>query len=265
MKKTGMVCMMILCFTMSSRSSALLGGWLDDCLEFSEQKTEQLREDLKDKTKMRECMNKLLGSRLTDLAKAGTFKQKFDVSDEAMQGVLMDIIRESSVKAGLEKYQQSGSVEVYTANWHLREAIKWMETCANAEGKRLLMDIATDNSKDDFFRSSAIRTYMSRADMQEKWDTVVRFLADDEVRLALRFDFNAYSVAMEVYDRAENDTQKREAIVVAISAALAKEEDKKAFAEADKLLAERSTEYAESPQRKAALERMNKPPEKETP
>jgi len=41
-----------------------------------------------------------------------------------------------------------------------------------------------------------------------------------------------------------------------MSAALAKDEDKYAFADADKLLAERSKEYAESPQRKAALERM---------
>ena len=37
---------------------------------------------------------------------------------------------------------------------------------------------------------------------------------------------------------------------------------KEANKEADNLLAERSAEYADSPQRKAALERMNKPPEK---
>jgi len=250
---------------MSGRSTALLGGWLDDCLAFSEQETERFKKDLKDKVKMRECMNKFLGSRLTDLAKVEKFKRKFGVRDEVMQDVLMEIIRESSIKAGLEKYMQSGSMEIYTANWHLREAIKWLEACANAEGKQLLMDIAMDNSKDDFFRSSAIRTYMNRADTQEKWDAVVRFLADDEMRATLRFDFNTYRVAMEVYDNTEGDTQKREIIVATVSDALMKEEDKNVFAETDKLLAERSKEYADSPQRKAALERFNKPPEEKTP
>ena len=63
----------------------------------------------------------------------------------------------------------------------------------------------------------------------------------------------------------EGDTQTREAIVSAMSAALAKEANTNVFARVDKLLAERSKEYAESPQRKAALERMNKPPEKLNP
>ena len=54
-------------------------------------------------------------------------------------------------------------------------------------------------------------------------------------------------------------------IVAAVSDVLVKEEDKNVFAEADKFLAERSKEYAESPQRKAMLERMNKPTEEKTP
>ena len=47
-----------------------------------------------------------------------------------------------------------------------------------------------------------------------------------------------------------------------MSAALVKEENKRSFSIADKLLAERSKEYADSPTRKAALERMNIPIEK---
>jgi len=105
---------------------------------------------------------------------------------------------------------------------------------------------------------------MNRANTQEKWDAIARFLADD-VRSGILPFFNMYHAAMQAYDEAEGDTQKREAIVATVSAALVKEEDKKAFEEADKHLAERSTEYAESPQRKAALDRLNKPPEKKTP
>jgi len=45
---------------------------------------------------------------------------------------------------------------------------------------------------------------------------------------------------------------------------LVKEEDKSTFIFLDGELTKRSKEYADSPQRKAALERMSKPPEEKT-
>ena len=74
-----------------------------------------------------------------------------------------------------------------------------------------------------------------------------------------------YRAAIRAHDKAEGDAKTREAIVTMVSAALATEEDGTAFDETDKLLAERSKEYAESPQRKAALERMNPPARKAEP
>ncbi|MCL1921228.1 MAG: hypothetical protein FWG50_09165, partial [Kiritimatiellaeota bacterium] len=64
---------------------------------------------------------------------------------------------------------------------------------------------------------------------------------------------------------AEGDPQTREAIAAAMSAALAREQDKDTFERADKMLSERSAEWAGSPQRKAALERFGKPPAPEAP
>jgi len=68
-----------------------------------------------------------------------------------------------------------------------------------------------------------------------------------------------------VISESQTKVKKNMRIVAAVSDVLVKEEDKNVFAEADKFLAERSKEYAESPQRKAMLERMNKPTEEKTP
>ena len=264
MKKMGIVCMMVMCLALpgfASRQITMLGI----CLASSEQETERLREDLKNTVFLRDFMKQLLGSSSNEPEQRAEFKRRFGVSDEAMQASLMDSVRETSVKAGWKLRQQGDAQDIRIADHHLREAIRWLSTCAGAEGKGFLLGIATDNARDSDFRSGSISAYMRRANAQEKWDAIIRFLADDLRTAEVRLFFNVYHAAMQAYDEAEGDTQKREAIVVAASAALVKEEDKKAFAEADKLLSERSKEYAESPQRKAALERMNKPPEKETP
>jgi len=91
-----------------------------------------------------------------------------------------------------------------------------------------------------------------------------RFFADDMKDTFNRYS-NLYVYAMNVYEEAEDNPDKREVIIAVMSAALAKEENEFAFSKADKRFAEQSKEYAESPQRKAALERMNIPREKETP
>ena len=283
MKKMSMVCMLVMCLVMQGKASPALTP-LVFYLNESEQETERLRETLKDKKKLRECLDVVLGNH-TSLGGALEFMRKFDVDEEPMRHVLTDIIREVIAKTGgkiSERYRER-TPEIMQSSWRMREALKWMGACADADGRRLLLGIATDNGKHHYFRAEAIHSYMRRADVQEKWDAIARFLADD-VRPGILAIFNVYHAAMQAYDEAEGDTQKREAIVAAVSAALmkdeekgtfvfidgelfkrSKEEDKKAFEDADKALAKRSKEYADSPQRKAALERMNKPPEKETP
>ena len=92
-------------------------------------------------------------------------------------------------------------------------------------------------------------------------------LLADEVRATDKEDGFAISVcvygyAIRAYDEAEGDTQKREAIISSLSAALMREKNEKFFAEVDQDLVKRNKEYAESPQRKAKLERMKVPPDK---
>ena len=67
------------------------------------------------------------------------------------------------------------------------------------------------------------------------------------------------------YDRSEDYPKTREAVLAALSAEMEKEKNKKAFANADEHNAKYNKEYAESPWRKTMLERISKPPEKETP
>ena len=208
-------------------------------------------------------MARLVSTHLTSvsLERVEAFKQKYGVGDEAMLVELLDIIREGAVKAGWTKHRPEDVKDTYVVvNGHFPNAFVWLGflSGADAEVKSLMMDIATDGAVDGDFRSLAFWAYLGRADAQEVRDTIVRFLSDD-MRLANAFHRSrVYGASVHAYDKAEDNTQTREAIVAAMSAALAKEEDKKAFAEADKLLSERSKEWADSPQRKAALERMSK-------
>ena len=264
--KKNTVCVMVMCVAMSGFSNPPMTiTWLDICLRSSEQESERLREDLKDAAKLRECVAKIVYSlNPASFRKVEDFKRKFEVSDEAMRIALIDIIRKPSVRTGWEQFRQGDTQDTRIADRQLSWAAMLLGSCADAEGKRLLMDIATDNTRDSEFRRIAAGSYMGRANTQETQDAIVCFLSDD-MRGVLNQYSSVYISAMWAYDKAEGDAKTREAIITAMSTALAKEESKKAFVEGDKLLAERSKEYAESPQRKATLERINKPPDPKTP
>jgi len=256
MKKTW-VGMMMLCLAMPGFCRSVT--WLDVCLDCPEENVAHYREDWKDKTKLKECVIRLIGNtnpRSDTPERVEEFKRRFGVSDKAMQDALLDIISQAGPKNGWKKRQGPSDPLDMVADWQVTWGLRWLGFCAETEGKKLLIGIATNSVMDGEFRSSAIASYMARADTQEVRDTLPRFLADG----ALRPSFDVYLCALWHYDKAQDNPQKREAILSAVSAALTNEEEKKAFAEADKRLAELSTEYAESPQRKAALERMNKTP-----
>jgi len=260
MKKMRIMCVTVMCMTALEGSSSVVTS-LDIYLGKSAQDTERLQEELKDPVKLRTCLDEILNSH-TSLEGVMEFKRKFGVDDEPMQRVLMDIIRESIAKTGgriPERYVERE--KIMGALWYLRGALRCMGACADADGKKLLMGIATDNGKDNHFRVEAIHAYINRADAQETRDAIIRFLADD-MRSAIQPLYTVYYAAILTYDRAEGNPQKREAIIATVSAMLVKEEDKSTFAFLDGELTKRSKEYAESPQRKAALERMSKPPEK---
>ena len=193
------------------------------------------------------------------------FKRSFGIKEETLQTMLMEIIRETSAKIGWKwRFDQDEPRDIRIASKQLENAIAWLVVCADAGTKQFLMGIATDSTKPECYRSEAIYSYMRCADAQEIRDGIARIFSD-EVRATSLSDIfypNVYSGTFTVYDEAENDPQKREAIITSLTAALEKEEDKYTFAIADQLLAKRSKEYADSPKRKAALERMNIPIEK---
>ena len=255
-----MMCMMVVCLAMSGFSSRVITS-VDYYLDFQGQEVEQIREEMKDAKKLREHMERLLNGTVNH-ERAEQIKQKYDINDEAMQTILLGVVREASAKNKWQvpEKRTKDNEHIVIAYWRLHEAIVWLSACADAEGKRFLMSVITDNEKHSEFRRAAGWSYLRCADAQEIRDILPRFFADSIWTDV--YSFSLYHNMIKVYDRMEGDAQTREAIVAAMSAALAKEEDKNAFAEGDKLLAERNKEYAESPQRKAALERMNKPPDK---
>ena len=263
MKKMSMVCMVVMFLTRPGLSSPVLTP-LNFALGSSEKEAERLRAELRDPAKLREYVETRLLSSDADYVKSEEFMRKFNVSEETILPILMNVIRESSAKTKWKWPQQRKPEDIFIASYQLREAIVWLSVCADAEAKKLLMNIAGDIGKANEFRCRALEAYMCRADAQETRDAIARFLAPD-MRATLRPHIDTYYAIKWAYDAAGNDIPKRMAVVAAASFVLEKEEDKDFFVQADKLLAERSTEYAESPQRKAALERMNKPPEKETP
>ena len=263
MKKVVVMCMVALCMAMPGFSSKPF-IWLEYCVErMPEKEVEQLREDLKDAAKLRDCMVQLIGTHRPSnmLEKVEAFKQRFGVSDKAMQTALMDIISKAGAKNKWKKHQREEEKDAsldYVADWQIEWGLFWMMFCADAEGKEFLMKIATDSAVAREIRGRATKSHLMRSDEKESLETVTRFLTGDMKGTVDLLDSGLYYSVVWVYDKAEGDPKTREAIVAMVSAAVAEEKESD-FKRADELLAERIKEYAESPQRKAALERMNPP------
>jgi len=217
---------------------------------FSDEETVRLRELFKDEEHLRKCFIVLLQQVAPQDDAPLQFKRKFAVSDKTMQAVLLNIYKGSYWSAGWLDSEEA------------REVVRWLGFCADETTTTLTLPMLFgDGHYGDKIRIMAFESYLRCANSQVLEDLLAGFLTDK-----FRPDpLSMYTTTMRIYDEIKDDTQKQETIITAVSTALVKEEDKKAFAEADKLLAERSKEYADSPQRKAALERMNKPPENPTP
>ena len=201
------------------------------------------------------------------------FKQKFHVPDEVLRPILMDIYKSvehmgkepSSLDLLAEIYKSAPPVEedgrrrMHNIPWavienhrRLRSSIIWLGYCADKPTKDFLMNLVIDDTKHGDIRGPALESYLRCANAQETRDGFIAFL---DKRLDIS---RVYRYAIIAYDEEQDDTEKRKAIVATVFAALMKEEDKKIFARADEDLAARSKEYADSPLRKAKLERMNK-------
>ena len=180
-----------------------------------------------------------------------------DITGDAMCAALIDIYQ-SVQHLGDTPFQQGDSHELTEGKNRLRRAIEFLGHCADEPAKQLLLDIANDARKADTYRTRAVKASIRCADAQQVRDVILRFFFDNQLN-----PYGTYWNVISVYDESDGKSQKREAILATLFVLLAREENKTRFAEMDKKLAERSTEYATSSQRLAMLKRMSKlPPSK---
>ena len=180
-------------------------------------------------------------------------QQKFHITDDILRIALTGICQESAENVRWEPFQPDDPEELIGEKRRLMWSITWLGFCADEAAKELLMAIAVDDTKGEVYRNMAVGAYIRSADARQVGEALARFLVGTRV-----VAHSTYLYAMEAYDAAEDDPQKRAAIVSALTAAaLEKEEDRGYFAKADEHFAGQDKGYAQSPQRKKALERMN--------
>ena len=179
------------------------------------------------------------------------FKEGYDMQDEILRPVLMEIYHEAVEKTGW-KCGDDGETER-----RLHSSIRWMGVFADEPLKKLLLNIAKDNAKHTYYRYPAILGYIYCADAQEVKNLFDWLLADEK-----RFSANLRGTLMEQirgwWSEVQADTQKREVILASLSVAASQEKDAWTFGQLDDFLVQNSQGYAESPQRKKALQRINK-------
>ena len=183
-----------------------------------------------------------------------TYGKTSGISDDTLRAVLMDIYK-SFRHLERNPFKRGEPHEITEDKRKLSNAIEWLGYYADEPTKRLLLDIASDDTIARDYRIPAITASIQCAGAQQVRDVLLRFLIDMKVK-----PYSAYLCAIRVHDESEDDPQKREAILASLMVVLAREEDKIDFASADKKLAERSKEYATSSQRLAMLQRMSKLP-----
>ena len=183
-----------------------------------------------------------------------SFKESFGITDDTLRTALMGIYQ-SVQHLGGESVQMDEPLERFEDRRRLLHATQWLGYCADDATKRLLLDIANDDTNDNTYRTFAVIASVQCSDAQEVRDVLVRFLVDMRVT-----PYITYLYVTRVHDAAKEDSPKREAILATLMVVLAREEDKNYFALMDKWLAERSKEYATSSQRLAMLQRMSKLP-----
>ena len=192
------------------------------------------------------------------------FKQKFDVRDEIIRPVLLDILRESAQKTGWEMppSRNDDPADVFDDKRRLLKSIVWLGTFADEPAKKILSDIAADDAKDRYYRDLAVQAYLYCADAQEVKDILMRYI-EEKGRDWKNISWSPLYAFAEGAYRATTDEAKREAILAVLYVVMAQEENKDTFSYRDKKLAHMSKEYATSSQRLTMLKRISKlPPSK---
>ena len=187
------------------------------------------------------------------------YRETSGVTDDTLRTVLLDIYQ-SVRHLGDATFQEGEPREITLGRWRLHRSIQWLGYCADEPTKRLLLDIANDDTKASAYRVIAVNAFIRGANAQEIREVFLHFFADKKLN-----PYGTYWYAARRYDEAEDDPQKQEAILATVIVLLAREGNKDRFVEMDKQVAKRSKEYETSSQRLAMIQRLSKLPPTRTP
>jgi hypothetical protein len=178
------------------------------------------------------------------------FKKTFDVQDEVLRPVLLEIYKEASLK---DLTAPNNHVERLRA----MRSLTGLGICADNDTKQLLLSRATEVSDVRDMRMRSLAAYLQAADPEETKNALLRFLVEGD-RMDSMARLGVYEYARMAYDVAS--PEKKAAILAALITAANKEEGKIEFMKVDKILAERSATYRYSRERLAMLERHSLAP-----
>ena len=178
------------------------------------------------------------------------FKKTFDVQDEVLRPVLLEIYKEASLK---DLTDPNNHVDRLRA----MRSLTGLGICADNDTKQLLLTLATETSDIRNIRMRSLAAYLQAADPEEAKDALLRFLVEGG-RMGHMERLSVYEYAQMAFDSAS--PEKKAAILAALIAAVNKEEGKIEFMKVDKILAERSAAYRRSRERLAMLERHSLEP-----
>lgn len=181
-------------------------------------------------------------------------KQRFDISDEMMRKVAMEIYEESLV-AVREKRTEGIDGGLNSYRQQLAGALFCLGLSADQTTKQMLMAMAQDEKGEMSFRQEAISAYLRAADAEETKNALLSFLAEDD-RMDYMERLSIYEYARMVFEQA--DEQKRIAILNALYVAAAVPDlPPLEFRVCDEILVKLSPAYAQSNQRFELLKKYN--------
>ena len=179
-------------------------------------------------------------------------KKRFDISDEIMRSVAMEIYTES-LAAVKEKRTDGVDGGLNTYRQQVAGALFCLGLSADQSTKHLLIAIVTDSATESSFRRQAILSYLRAANPEEAKNVLLRFLVEGD-----RMDSQERSTICDYARMVFNDAnpEKKEAILSALFVALSREDNKWLFRVYDDILCKISKQYANSHQRLAILRRL---------
>jgi hypothetical protein len=168
------------------------------------------------------------------------FKKTFDVQDEVLRPVLLEIYREASLKDLADPRNHLDRLRAL-------RSLTGLGICADDDTKQLLLGLAAEASDVRGMRMRSLAAYLQAADPEETKNALLRFLVEGD-RMDYMERLSIYEYARMIFESA--DEQKRAAVLHALYIAVSGSDLAPwEFRVADKILVKLSPLYARSTQR----------------